>query len=111
MPDLSNLMIGPLSALPIHRSCDATIASSSSSPVETLEGDPDPKPDRRLRLRISNRGTCAAVKKERVNAEGKGRTLEDHVRAWVERKMAGGVEERECELPFLTGASKLVSWV
>ncbi|ONK69689.1 uncharacterized protein A4U43_C05F25710 [Asparagus officinalis] len=107
MPDLSNLMIGPLSALPIHRSYDATIASSSSTPVETLEGDPDPEPDRRLRLRISNRGTCSAVKKERVSAEGKGRTLEDHVRAWVERKMADGVEERECELPFLTGASKL----
>lgn len=35
----------------------------------------------------------------------------DHVRAWVEMKLANGADERECELPFLTSALKMVSVV
>ncbi|KAL6633997.1 hypothetical protein ACP70R_026668 [Stipagrostis hirtigluma subsp. patula] len=36
------------------------------------------------------------------------RTLEDHVDAWVARKMRAGVPARRCVLPFLTGAPKAV---
>lgn len=117
MPDLSNLAVCPLSCPPIMLSCDssaaAAAASSSSSPSrpETL-GDGSDSLDcqwnRRLRFPISTRGTCAVIKKERKKGEIKGKSLADHVRDWVDSKVAGGADERECELPFLTSVPKMV---
>lgn len=37
-----------------------------------------------------------------------GKSLEDHVRDWVEKKVVAGVPERECSLPFLINAPKMV---
>ncbi|XXG58516.1 hypothetical protein AAC387_Pa04g0815 [Persea americana] len=52
---------------------------------------------RKNRKRPTRRGAAAMA----------GKSLEDHVRAWVEKKVASGVPERECSLPFLVNAPKM----
>ncbi|KAL6012228.1 hypothetical protein ACLOJK_002706 [Asimina triloba] len=53
------------------------------------------------------RGEVAEV--ERRNKRGmSSKSLEDHVRDWVARKVSSGVPERECRLPFLVNAPKMV---
>lgn len=99
--------------LPVLEPCDQSIASSSSCrpKADTLEAEleaADCKLSPRLQLTISARGMHAVARRERRKGEGKGRLLADHVRAWVERKVAAGAGKRECELPFLTGAPKMV---
>ncbi|XP_010914045.1 histone-lysine N-methyltransferase ASHR3 isoform X1 [Elaeis guineensis] len=122
MPDLSNLLLPPPSPpfpsvpssssalLPVLQPCDPSCSSSSSRP-ETLDGDAlDCRWSRRLRFPISTRGTCSVLKRERRGAKkaSGGVLLAEHVRAWVEKKVASGVPERECFLPFLTNAPNLV---
>ena len=37
-----------------------------------------------------------------------GRSLEDHVKAWADKKMESGASKSRCSLPFMSGASRLV---
>ncbi|RRT49709.1 hypothetical protein BHE74_00019307 [Ensete ventricosum] len=102
----------PSTAL-IQRGDPSSSSSSSSSRPETLDGDADldRKWTRRPRFPVSTRGTCAVLKRERKAAkkvaDGKA-SLGDHVRAWKEKRMIAGVSERECFLPFLTNAPRMV---
>ncbi|CAL9196123.1 unnamed protein product [Musa hybrid cultivar] len=114
MLDHDNLLppAAPSTAL-IQPGDPSSSSSSSSSRPETLDGDADldRKWSRRPRFPVSTRGTCAVLKRERKAgkkvADGKA-SLEDHVRAWKEKRMAAGVSERECFLPFLTNAPRMV---
>ncbi|XP_010268461.1 PREDICTED: histone-lysine N-methyltransferase ASHR3 isoform X2 [Nelumbo nucifera] len=45
---------------------------------------------------------------ERTKKAVMGKSLEDHVKAWAEKKVASGVPEKECFLPFLVNATKMV---
>lgn len=114
MLDHDNLLppAAPSTAL-IQPGDPSSSSSSSSSRPETLDGDADldRKWSRRPRFPVSTRGTCAVLKRERKAgkkvADVKA-SLEDHVRAWKEKRMAAGVSERECFLPFLTNAPRMV---
>ncbi|XP_068652375.1 histone-lysine N-methyltransferase ASHR3 isoform X2 [Aristolochia californica] len=85
--------------------------------------------DSRLRYPFLTKDESCLAKKERpvIGALGKNKrrlsryaglekkkkaaslmSLEDHVKMWVKKKVASGVPEKECCLPFLTNAPKAV---
>ena len=71
------------------------------------------KLDHRLRLPISSRavtcsGTSEILKRERKGGKKLVKSLEDHVKAWVDRKVESGARPIECSLPFLTDSPKMV---
>ncbi|RRT60094.1 hypothetical protein B296_00045209, partial [Ensete ventricosum] len=115
MPDLGNLLLPLPAAHPPHRGDPSSSSSTSSSPRHEIlhAGDAglDRKCSRPLLFPVSTRDTCAAFKQERKTgkkaADGKA-SLADHVSAWREKKMAAGVPDRECFLPFLTNAPRMV---
>ncbi|XP_023531338.1 histone-lysine N-methyltransferase ASHR3-like isoform X1 [Cucurbita pepo subsp. pepo] len=38
-----------------------------------------------------------------------GKTLEDHVKSWVRRKLESGVPQSRCSFPFLVGSRKMAA--
>ncbi|XP_072980718.1 histone-lysine N-methyltransferase ASHR3 isoform X2 [Typha angustifolia] len=116
MPDLSNLLLPPF---PDLRPCDPACSSSSSPRPETLDGGDnldggavaalDCSLEGHLELPIAAGGDCSVLKRDRRGSKkaAGGRPLEEHVKEWVEKKMASGLPERVCSLPFLTNAPKM----
>lgn len=78
---------------------------------QRLQFPPSPKND----IECGNSGAEIKVLKrsrggplERSKKSSGGKALEDHVKAWADKKMESGVAISRCSLPFLSGASRLV---
>ncbi|XP_072971834.1 histone-lysine N-methyltransferase ASHR3-like [Typha angustifolia] len=64
----------------------------------------------RLRSSLSASTTTSSAPKRRRRRnkkEAEGPSLADHVKVWVEKKVASGDPEKECSLPFLTNDPKI----
>ncbi|OAY74126.1 Histone-lysine N-methyltransferase ASHR3, partial [Ananas comosus] len=126
MPDLSNLVLphfpelrpcGGASSAPDAAAIVAVAADADADAEADADADADGDAEgldirwrRRLRFPISAGGTCSVVRRERRGSKkgAAGRSLADHVRDWVEKKVASGVPEKECFLPFLTNSPRMV---
>lgn len=118
MPDLSNLLNSSAFPLP---PCNS-IASSPTYAQMSQTLDEGLAPCQALNLvlggpeiRIAENGVGIAASRQSRKKLARGRTavavsksLEDHVKDWVEKKVAAGVPERDCFLPFLINAPKMV---
>lgn len=103
MPDLGNLLLPLPAAHPPHRGDPSSSSSStSSSPRHEILDAGDAGLDRKC-----SRSFKQERKTGKKAADGKA-SLADHVSAWREKKMAAGVPDRECFLPFLTNAPRMV---
>ncbi|CAD5179930.1 unnamed protein product [Musa acuminata subsp. malaccensis] len=103
MPDLGNLLLPLPAAHPPHRGDPSSSSSStSSSPRHEILDAGDAGLDRKC-----SRPFKQERKTGKKAADGKA-SLADHVSAWREKKMAAGVPDRECFLPFLTNAPRMV---
>ncbi|XP_072989886.1 histone-lysine N-methyltransferase ASHR3-like [Typha latifolia] len=66
----------------------------------------------RLRSSLSASTTTSSAPKRRRRRnkkEAEGPSLADHVKVWVEKKVASGDPEKECSLPFLTNDPKMLN--
>lgn len=95
MPDLSNLL------------------HPNSLPFPSSLPPPD-RPDMLFEVAVLPADAAAPSIEKCSASDGKSgeggcaASLAEHVRVWTEKKMAAGLPERECALPFLTHAPKLV---
>ncbi|KAH7674912.1 Histone-lysine N-methyltransferase protein [Dioscorea alata] len=89
MPDLSNL-------LPVLQPCTPTYLADGGSV------DQNRKWSRRSRFPV--------VKRDRMGGKklGGGKSLGEYLKAWAEKKMADGSDEKQCSLPFLDNAPRMV---
>jgi hypothetical protein len=90
------------------------LAKSINSP-ENLAGECNGKhlpmipPEEEVKdIKIANGVTAFTRKQNPSDRVKKGFVLDDHVKDWVKRRVASGVSESTCFLPFLVGAKKMV---
>ncbi|XP_065848560.1 histone-lysine N-methyltransferase ASHR3 [Euphorbia lathyris] len=120
MPDLGNISLAltccpaikPLSPSLPDTQLDSAPFCFDAASVKTLVKDCNW--DQKLRLPLEDTCTAKAIRVLRRNHRGgakKGpncKSLDDYVRAWVQKKMDSGVPQSRCFLPFLVGAKKSV---
>lgn len=113
MPDLANLSVS--SSLTLTR-------CASLKPLSPDSATQSSPPDSAVQTLVLTGGElCSSEKKACVNGNGsavkvvrrsrgakKVASLEDHVTAWIRKKMELGVPQSKCSLPFLVGAKKMV---
>ncbi|XP_010432931.1 PREDICTED: histone-lysine N-methyltransferase ASHR3 isoform X3 [Camelina sativa] len=114
MLDLGNMSLSASVALTccpafLPAASGPELAKSIDSP-ENIAGDSNGEqlPEEEVSdVKISN-GVTALIRKQNPSERGKkGLILNDHVKDWVKRRVASGVSETRCFLPFLVGAKKM----
>lgn len=116
MPDLGNLSLSSSLTLPhcsnLKSPADPPDPSLFPISVKTLGFDCNWK--QRLFLPTSNKGDVCngggirVLRRSRAKKASNSNRLEDHVSAWVSKKMELGIPESRCSLSFLVGAKKMV---
>ncbi|XP_059454726.1 histone-lysine N-methyltransferase ASHR3-like [Corylus avellana] len=123
MPDLGNLSYSAsltLTRCPSFKPVtDTPDPGSTQCPTSVQPLGEDCDPEQRLwfpllhKREVSSGNGIRVLRRsrgslDRAKKASNGKGLEDHVRAWVQRKMESGVPESRCSLPFLVGAPKMV---
>ncbi|XP_010438120.1 PREDICTED: histone-lysine N-methyltransferase ASHR3-like isoform X2 [Camelina sativa] len=115
MLDLGNMSLSASVALTccpafLPAASGPELAKSIDSP-ENVAGDSNGEqlPEEEVGdVKISS-GVTALIRKQNPSDRAKkGLILNDHVKDWVKRRVASGVSESRCFLPFLVGAKKMV---
>lgn len=114
MPDLGNLSLS--SSLSLSRY--PNLKSPADSPDSALFSYPnlgfDCNWEQSLCLpsshgaKVSDGTGIRVFRRSRAKKGSCTKLLEDHVSAWVSKKMESGIPESRCSLPFLVGAKKMV---
>lgn len=119
MLDLGNMSLSASVALTccpsfLPAASGPELSKSIDSP-ENIAGDCNGKhspmipPEEEVRdIKNANGVTAFTGKQNPSDRVKKGLILEDHVKDWVKRRVASGVSETRCCLPFLVGAKKMV---
>lgn len=123
MPDLGNLSLSASLTLtrcpsvkPVTDTPDL-INSPCPSPVKTLGEECDWEQTLQFPAlhegQVNNGNGIRVLRRSRGSLDGlkkasNGKGLEDHVRAWVQKRMEMGIPESRCSLPFLVGAPTMV---
>lgn len=119
MLDLGNMSLSASVALTccpsfLPAASGPELSKSIDSP-ENIAGDCNGKhspmipPEEEVRdIKTANGVTAFTGKQNPSDRVKKGLILEDHVKDWVKRRVASGVSETRCCLPFLVGAKKMV---
>ncbi|KAF3452908.1 hypothetical protein FNV43_RR03341 [Rhamnella rubrinervis] len=116
MPDLGNLSLSSSLTLPhcpnLKSPADPPDPSLFPSAVKTSGFDCNWRQRLFLPTKdkgdVCNGGGIRVLRRSRAKKASNNNRLEDHVRAWISRKMELGVPESQCSLPFLVGAKKMV---
>lgn len=120
MPDLGNLLNSSSLTLsrchnlkPLSDSCDSggPLSPNSVNWEQRLRFPLSPKDEIECEksgvgIRVLKRTRGGSLDRSKKLSNGK--SLDDHVKAWADKKMESGATKSQCSLPFMSGASRLV---
>ncbi|KAJ9689094.1 hypothetical protein PVL29_014640 [Vitis rotundifolia] len=119
MPDLGNLLNSSSLTLsrcynlkPLSDSCDSggPLSPNSVNWEQRLRFPLFPKDEIECEksgvgIRVLKRTRGGSLDRSKKLSNGK--SLDDHVKAWADKKMESGATKSQCSLPFMSGASRL----
>lgn len=114
MPDLANLALSSSSSSLTLTRCASSLKPLAPPHSATESPGSDSAVVKTLALTGEEENVCAIGNGNSVRVMKRCRGaknisgLEDHVAAWVKKKMELGVPQSNCSLPFLVGAKKMV---
>lgn len=114
MPDLANLALSSSSSSLTLTRCASSLKPLAPPHSATESPGSDSAVVKTLALTGEEENVCANGNGNSVRVMKRCRGaknisgLEDHVAAWVKKKMELGVPQSNCSLPFLVGAKKMV---
>ncbi|KAH9806255.1 Histone-lysine N-methyltransferase ASHR3 [Citrus sinensis] len=114
MPDLANLALSSSSSSLTLTRCASSLKPLAPPHSATESPGSDSAVVKTLALTGEEENVCANGNGHSVRVMKRCRGaknisgLEDHVAAWVKKKMELGVPQSNCSLPFLVGAKKMI---
>ncbi|KAK8954578.1 Histone-lysine N-methyltransferase ASHR3 [Platanthera zijinensis] len=108
MPDLSNLLTSPSHLEIACSSSHSSLFHAGSQQSPHVLSSVGCEWKQRLRFPISTHSVSRKGRRGGSRRAASGNPLEEHVQAWAKIKIAAGVLEKECVLPFLTNGPKTV---
>ncbi|KAK9213535.1 hypothetical protein WN943_002923 [Citrus x changshan-huyou] len=117
MPDLANLALSSSSSSLTLTRCASSLKPLAPPHSATESPGSDSAVVKTLALTGEEENVCANGNGNSVRVMKRCRGaknipgLEDHVAAWVKKKMELGVPQSNCSLPFLVGAKKMACFI